>query len=120
MLPMLIMRPPSPIWRTAAPSAGSRLAMAAPMLREPPVTNATFPMSVFDIVFFPFGSFRLYRPGGGIHSSSVGVTPAALDTDQQFATLRLGLRNGFFDRHRWRRGIRQAHRFHSSPLGVWL
>jgi hypothetical protein len=28
------------------------------MLREPPVTNATFPVSVFDIVFFPFGSSR--------------------------------------------------------------
>jgi hypothetical protein len=36
----------------------------ATLLREPPVTNTTFPMRVFDIVFFPFGSFRRYRPDG--------------------------------------------------------
>src|SRR5258705_11976394 len=32
---------------TAAPSVASRLAIAAPMLREPPVTKATFPASFF-------------------------------------------------------------------------
>src|SRR6266550_3374547 len=35
---------------TAAPSVASRLAIAAPMLREPPVTSATFPASF--LVFF--------------------------------------------------------------------
>src|SRR6266404_912856 len=37
---------------TDAPSAASRLAMAAPMLREPPVTSATLPVSFFAIFVF--------------------------------------------------------------------
>src|ERR1700691_383079 len=34
---------------TAAPSAARRLAIAAPIPREPPVTSATLPSSLFDI-----------------------------------------------------------------------
>jgi hypothetical protein len=33
---------------TAPPSAASRLAIAAPMPRDPPVTSATLPVSFFD------------------------------------------------------------------------
>jgi hypothetical protein len=33
-----------------APSTARRLAMAAPMPREPPVMSATFPSNFFDIV----------------------------------------------------------------------
>src|SRR3989442_421870 len=48
---------------TAAPSVASRLAIAAPMLREPPVTSATLPASLpasffvmlVLIIFFLFG-----------------------------------------------------------------
>src|SRR5207245_11775744 len=44
---------------TAAPSVASRLAIAAPMLREPPVTSATLPASFFVmfvlIILFLFG-----------------------------------------------------------------
>src|SRR6266404_2302065 len=39
---------------TDAPSAESRLAMAAPMLREPPVTSATLPVSFFAMFVFIF------------------------------------------------------------------
>src|SRR3982074_418662 len=35
---------------TFAPSAARRLAIAAPMPREPPVTSAIFPSNFFDIV----------------------------------------------------------------------
>jgi hypothetical protein len=35
---------------TFAPSDANRLAMAAPIPREPPVISATFPSSFFDIV----------------------------------------------------------------------
>ena len=39
------------VMATFAPSAARRLAIAAPMPREPPVTSAIFPSSVLDIVF---------------------------------------------------------------------
>jgi hypothetical protein len=62
---MLILRPPSPLWRAASCVATNRpLTLTVPMRREPPVPNATFPLSVFDIMFFPFGSFRISRPDG--------------------------------------------------------
>src|SRR5258708_9811608 len=38
------------VMATAAPSVASRLAMAAPILREPPVTSATLPAS-FLVMF---------------------------------------------------------------------
>src|SRR6267143_4007699 len=38
------------VMATLAPSAARRLAMAAPMPREPPVTSAIFPSSFLDIV----------------------------------------------------------------------
>src|SRR5207253_9399271 len=44
---------------TAAPSVASRLAIAAPMLREPPVTSATLPASflvMFVLIIFSFCS----------------------------------------------------------------
>src|SRR5260370_31170201 len=43
---------------TLAPSSASRLAIAAPMPRDPPVTSAVLPCSFLDIVFScPFNSF---------------------------------------------------------------
>src|SRR5882762_7963997 len=39
---------------TAAPSVASRLAIAAPMLREPPLTSATLPASFFAMFVFIF------------------------------------------------------------------
>jgi hypothetical protein len=39
------------VMTTFAPSAARRLAMAAPMPREPPVMSAIFPSNFFDIVF---------------------------------------------------------------------
>ena len=43
---------------TAAPSLASRLAIAAPMPREPPVTRATLPASLFVVsammILLPF------------------------------------------------------------------
>src|SRR5882724_7979280 len=38
---------------TFAPSAARRLAIAAPIPREPPVTSAIFPSSVLDIALLP-------------------------------------------------------------------
>src|SRR6266481_5596079 len=38
---------------TSAPSAARRLAIAAPIPREPPVMSAIFPSSFFDIVVSP-------------------------------------------------------------------
>src|SRR5580704_10801826 len=38
------------VMATFAPSAARRLAIAAPMPREPPVMSATFPSNFFDIV----------------------------------------------------------------------
>jgi hypothetical protein len=40
---------------TLAPSAARRLAIAAPMPREPPVTRAILPSSLFYIVIFLCG-----------------------------------------------------------------
>jgi len=42
---------------TAAPSVASRLAIAAPMLREPPVTSATLPASFFVMFVLTIFSF---------------------------------------------------------------
>src|SRR5437016_3098716 len=42
---------------TAAPSVTSRLAIAAPMLREPPVTSATLPASFLVMFVFIIFSF---------------------------------------------------------------
>src|SRR6266853_1154570 len=39
------------VMATFAPSAARRLAIAAPMPREPPVMSATFPSRFLDIVF---------------------------------------------------------------------
>src|SRR6202040_1111946 len=41
------------VMATLAPSAARRLAIAAPMPREPPVTSAIFPSSFLVIVFSP-------------------------------------------------------------------
>src|SRR5579863_587721 len=46
---------------TSAPSAARRLAIAAPMPREPPVTSATFPSSFLDIVFLLFLLIALFH-----------------------------------------------------------
>src|SRR5205814_2027729 len=43
---------------TAAPSAASRLTIAAPILREPPVTKATLPASFLVMFVFIIFSFR--------------------------------------------------------------
>jgi hypothetical protein len=40
---------------TAAPSAASRFAIAAPMLREPPVTRATLPARFLEFIFIDVG-----------------------------------------------------------------
>src|ERR1700688_1104803 len=45
---------------TFAPSAARRLAIAAPIPREPPVTSAIFPSSFVGIVFSPFPSIPLF------------------------------------------------------------
>src|SRR5437867_1172610 len=48
---------------TAAPSVASRLAIAAPMLREPPVTSATMPASflvMFVFIIFSFCSATVH------------------------------------------------------------
>src|SRR6202795_439864 len=45
---------------TFAPSAARRLAMAAPMPREPPVMSAIFPSSFLDIVFLLFFGSRSF------------------------------------------------------------
>src|ERR1700683_1508111 len=45
---------------TFAPSAARRLAIAAPIPREPPVTNAIFPSSLVGIVSSPFPSISLF------------------------------------------------------------
>src|SRR5260370_12213303 len=45
---------------TLAPSAARRLAIAAPIPREPPVTRATFPSSFLDIGFSPNPSITLF------------------------------------------------------------
>src|SRR5216683_4050365 len=45
---------------TCAPSAARRLAIAAPIPREPPVTRATFPSSFLDIGFSPIPSITLF------------------------------------------------------------
>ena len=42
------------VMATFAPSAARRLAIAAPMPREPPVTSAIFPSSFLDIVVLLF------------------------------------------------------------------
>jgi hypothetical protein len=39
---------------TFAPSEAKRLAIAAPIPREPPVMSATFPSSLVDITFLLF------------------------------------------------------------------
>src|SRR5258708_11776076 len=48
------------VMATSAPSAARRLAIAAPMPREPPVMSAIFPSSFLDIVF-SFSSISLFR-----------------------------------------------------------
>src|ERR1700730_11376313 len=48
---------------TLAPSAARRLAIAAPMPREPPVTSATLPASGLSRVVFT-GASQLCFPGG--------------------------------------------------------
>ena len=45
---------------TFAPSAARRLAIAAPMPREPPVMSAIFPSSFLDIVFLLFLLISLF------------------------------------------------------------
>src|SRR5271155_1429053 len=41
------------VMATFAPSAARRLAIAAPMPREPPVMSAIFPSNFFDIIHLP-------------------------------------------------------------------
>src|SRR5713226_2712775 len=48
------------VMATFAPSAARRLAIAAPMPREPPVMSAIFPSRFLDIVF-SFPSISLFR-----------------------------------------------------------
>jgi hypothetical protein len=57
---------------TAPPSAASRLAIAAPMPRDPPVTSATLPVSFFDTTLVLSLPHRLY----GIFWNSPGQTVA--------------------------------------------
>src|SRR5216117_459274 len=49
------------VMATAAPFAARRLAIAAPMSREPPVMSAIFPSSFLDIVFFLFLNLALLQ-----------------------------------------------------------
>src|SRR5256885_16127066 len=46
---------------TSAPSSARALATAAPIPREPPVTSATFPFSVFGIGITPVATFCIDR-----------------------------------------------------------
>src|SRR5438552_9197410 len=46
------------VMATFAPSAARRLAIAAPMPREPPVISAIFPSSCLDIVFLQSAMVR--------------------------------------------------------------
>src|SRR5882724_3648730 len=48
------------VMATFAPSAARRLAIAAPMPREPPVMSAIFPSSFLDIVFLLFLLISLF------------------------------------------------------------
>src|SRR3989442_14083007 len=48
---------------TFAPSAARRLAIAAPMPREPPVISAIFPSSFLNIVLLPYARSPLQMPG---------------------------------------------------------
>src|SRR6266481_1289259 len=48
------------VMATFAPSAARRLAIAAPMPRDPPVMSAIFPSSFFDIVFLLFLLISLF------------------------------------------------------------
>src|SRR5580704_14212502 len=54
---------------TFAPSAARRLAIAAPMPREPPVTSAIFPSSFFDIVASPSSRRMFIRHESKSHDS---------------------------------------------------
>jgi hypothetical protein len=58
--------------RDGPPSAASRLAIAAPMPRDPPVTSATLPVSFFDTMLVLSLPHRLY----GIFWNSPGQTVA--------------------------------------------
>src|SRR5437773_2724535 len=61
-----MIRPPSRTCRAASCVAASRLAMAAPMLREPPVTSATLPASflvMFVLILFFQMSFSNCESG---------------------------------------------------------
>jgi hypothetical protein len=67
--PIMMMRPPPFICFSAAcvyviatfaPSAARRLAIAAPMPREPPVMSATFPSNFLDTVFSPIPLISLF------------------------------------------------------------
>src|SRR5712692_8070304 len=49
------------VMATFAPFAARRLAIAAPMSREPPVMSAIFPSSFLDIVFFLFLNLALLQ-----------------------------------------------------------
>src|SRR5690349_13418449 len=63
-------------------------------------------------------SLAVFTMCGGIPQHLRWRHTSRVDVDQQFASLRVRLRNVFFDQHRWLRGIRQAHYSHFSPLSV--
>src|ERR1700722_14397992 len=77
---------------TFAPSAAKRLAMAAPMPREPPVTSAIFPSNFFDMLLLLYAqSWRTLKHMLIRHESNFCSSPDASKALPHHVRLRQGV-----------------------------